>query len=209
MARSGLASEITKLSKQKMIPAIVVDVLGDRCSIRLSKNGKLLTNLRYFGVPPVVGDSVYVDYRTGTPMVYTSGTTAVATDISVDLPTTGAPIETIPPPASSGLRTYTWVIESPAVGGVGGPRINRASTAVSVYAHVNSGTAEFNIELRASPETPDDDILTADLEAYPDGEHTDAGGMDFTDLTIGYWLHIDISAVTGATELTICFEVSS
>lgn len=67
-----LASSVTKLTKQKIIPCTVVDVLGNLCSVRLSDTGKLLRGLRFMGTSPNVGSLAYVDYRSGTPVVHTT-----------------------------------------------------------------------------------------------------------------------------------------
>ena len=72
MARTRISSEISKLSKQKIIPATVVDVLGRFCSVRLSGVGKLLHSLIFLGTSPSIGETVYVDYRSGTPIVHTT-----------------------------------------------------------------------------------------------------------------------------------------
>jgi hypothetical protein len=77
---SKLVGNIAALSKQKMVPASIVDVLNDRCTVRLSSRGSILHNLKFFGPTPKAGDTVYVDYRTGSPVVQTSG--AIAADLS-------------------------------------------------------------------------------------------------------------------------------
>ena len=156
MARSNLSSEISKLSKQKMIPAIVVDRLGNYCSIRLSTNGKLLINLKYFGNAPTAGDSVYVDYRTGTPMVYTS---AANLDASISSAISGLtstssvsrprPVETVPPQEiPHNLRTYTWVIGNLATGRILGPRIPEACTILRIDSGIDGAGTTVTCSLR-------------------------------------------------------------
>ena len=71
MARSSISSDIAKLSKQKTIPAVVTDVLGNFCSVRLSIRGTRLHGLKYLGTTPIIGETVYVNYQSGTPVVYT------------------------------------------------------------------------------------------------------------------------------------------
>jgi len=71
MARSSISSDIAKLSKQKTIPAVVTDVLGNLCSVRLSIRGTRLHGLKYLGTTPIIGETVYVNYQSGTPVVYT------------------------------------------------------------------------------------------------------------------------------------------
>lgn len=72
MSNSKIAPRIVALGKQKIIVAKVIDVLGDRCSVQLSERGRKLTGLKYFGTKPSTGDKVFVDYRSGSPVVQTS-----------------------------------------------------------------------------------------------------------------------------------------
>ena len=67
-----LVSPVVKLSKQKLITGTIVDVLGDLCSVRLSGQGAVLHSLKYIGTAPAAGDTVIVDYRSGTPIVHTN-----------------------------------------------------------------------------------------------------------------------------------------
>ena len=79
MAKSNLVSELTKLTKQKTIPAIVVDIGGSFCSVKLSDRGKILHGLRFMGNAPSMGDKVFVNYQSGAPVVYTYGENVLAT----------------------------------------------------------------------------------------------------------------------------------
>ena len=75
----SLGSALSNRSKQKTIPAVVIDVLGNRCSVRLSGRGTKLTGLEFVGSVPKIGDLVIVDYRSAnTPMVLTSGSVVTA-----------------------------------------------------------------------------------------------------------------------------------
>lgn len=96
---SKLVSKIQGMSKQKRIPAVVIDVLGGKCSVRLSTRGTILRNLSYFGPRPVSGDSVYVDYSSGIPTVMTSGALSEAASSSARSTVRGAPLE-------SGIAKY-------------------------------------------------------------------------------------------------------
>lgn len=80
---SRISKDIVRLSKQKIIPVIIVDVLGKLCSVRLSETGKLLRGIKYLGTSPSVGAAAYVDYRSGTPLVHT-------TDVNVEEAITAA-----------------------------------------------------------------------------------------------------------------------
>jgi len=68
-----LKSAVIGLGKQKVVSAVVLDVLGNRCSVRLSENGRRLTGLVFYGAKPERNDQCYVDYSTGVPVVHTSG----------------------------------------------------------------------------------------------------------------------------------------
>lgn len=75
MPQGRLNSLIANLSKQKMISAKVIDVLGYTCSVRLSVTGGKLTNILYVGLMPSVGDTVLVDFReVNNPYVMTTTT---------------------------------------------------------------------------------------------------------------------------------------
>ena len=77
---SKIASGIVKFNKQKSIPALVIDVVGNVCTVILSGRGKVLRNVPFTGSSPIVGDSVFVNYSTGRPIVETSSLALV--DIS-------------------------------------------------------------------------------------------------------------------------------
>jgi hypothetical protein len=98
MAKSTISSDLAKLSKQKVVPAIVTDVLGLLCSVRLSARGTVLHGIKYFGNVPVIGETVYVNYQSGTPIVYTvssgSGTSVVS---SISSPVIGGNSSLEPP----------------------------------------------------------------------------------------------------------------
>jgi len=203
MASSNLVSEITKLSKQKMIPASVVDSLGLNCSVRLSTNGKLLTNLKYFGPRPVIGNMVYVDYKSGIPIVYTSDANiAVSSEQQTSrVQSLGRPVET--QTNYSALRTYSWSIPSPEVGYALGPRlaeihyIGRIDSCV-----IGSGaTVTFNIEERTAPNSIGTDILDTDQVADEDMQSATSFSND--ELEEGSWLYLDISGVSGSPEALI------
>ena len=64
-----IASSVVKLAKGKIIPAIVIDVVRDLCSVRLSTRGSVLHGISYVGAPPRIGQRVYVDHKSGRPIV--------------------------------------------------------------------------------------------------------------------------------------------
>jgi hypothetical protein len=98
-----LSSSVAKFSKQKLIPAIVIDVLGPVCSVRLSGSGKQINRLRYVGPVPTLGQGVQVNYQTGTPYVQTQST-AEASSTSVSQPTITVKAK---PPTEGGIGTIS------------------------------------------------------------------------------------------------------
>ena len=76
MAKTTLSSLISSTTKQKLIPAIVVDVLGKRCSIKLGGSGKIIHNLPFVGPAPVAGDAVKVNFLGRKPTVEIASQTA-------------------------------------------------------------------------------------------------------------------------------------
>ena len=106
-------------------------------------------------------------------------------------------------------RQYVWVITSPAVGGVPGPRIANACTVVRVDAHVTAETSvTFNIEERAVIGSSGSDIMTSDLVADTDGA-SDTGAFANSSLAAGNWLWLDISDVSGVpVKVVVVLEVT-
>jgi len=72
MSYRNLRGLVGRVSKREPIPATGIDVLGTKCSVRLSSRGGILSALSYSGKVPAKGDSVYVDYSRGVPIVLTS-----------------------------------------------------------------------------------------------------------------------------------------
>lgn len=100
------------------------------------------------------------------------------------------------PTEGTKVKTYTWVISSPAVGGVLGPRIPEAQTVSRIDAYVQAATSvTFNIEERSAIGSAGTNIMTSDLAADADG----AAQTEFANpsLASGNWLYVDISAVSG------------
>ena len=101
MPKTALSSLISSTTKQKLIPAIVIDVLGKRCSVKLGGSGNIIHNLPFVGPAPVAGDAVRVNFLGRKPTVEIASRTAqnystitnslVATKQSIP-----APLETPP-----------------------------------------------------------------------------------------------------------------
>ena len=94
------------------------------------------------------------------------------------------------------VKTFTWVISSPAVGGVLGPRLRSAMTVTRIDAYVRAATSvTFNIEERSTIGSAGTNILSSDMAADVNGET--ATSFADPDLAAGNWLYLDISAVSG------------
>lgn len=68
-----LKSGIASLSKNKLIQATVLDVIGDRCSVQLVSNGRKLFGIPFIGGPMSSGKTVYIDYSSGQPVAQARG----------------------------------------------------------------------------------------------------------------------------------------
>ena len=92
--------------------------------------------------------------------------------------------------------TYTWVISSPAVGGIPGPRIPMAKTVDRVDSYTTAATNMwFNIEHRSTIGSAGTDVLSADLVAGVSGAMS--SGFASSSLPSGSWLWVDIAGVSG------------
>jgi len=111
--------------------------------------------------------------------------------------------------ATLNTKTYTWVIDSPMVGGIPGPRLNTDCTLVRIDGYCVGGTSvSFNINERSSIGVAGENTMATDLVATPAG----AGETSFIHslLSAGNWLWMDISNVTTiatVTGLVITFMV--
>ena len=66
---NDLRSKISSLSKGKRIKATVVEVNNNLASVRIGSNGQVLQGLNIIGGQIAAGDSVYVNYSSGTPVI--------------------------------------------------------------------------------------------------------------------------------------------
>ena len=69
------------LARDRVLPAVVIDVVRDRCSVRLSQNAQVMRGLPYSGGAPVIGDRVMVSYSTGAPVVLAMGRSGAAAEV--------------------------------------------------------------------------------------------------------------------------------
>lgn len=72
MTGSRLVGPVVKLGKQKVITGVITDVVRELCSVQMSTRGQILHGLRYIGTTPAVGDTVFIDFRSGIPVVHTN-----------------------------------------------------------------------------------------------------------------------------------------
>lgn len=68
----SLRGQVVSITKKQTVSAVVIDIVGSRCAVRLSGRGGALTNLPFSGKKPSKGDNVFVDYSRGVPIVITS-----------------------------------------------------------------------------------------------------------------------------------------
>jgi hypothetical protein len=97
---------------------------------------------------------------------------------------------------------FNWLIGSPAVGGVAGPKLPSAISysVVEVSSYVTAATsATFNVEERTTPESAGTDILSEDQAADEDGTSTTT--ISNSVLDGGNTLFLDISAVSGTPDI--------
>ena len=94
------------------------------------------------------------------------------------------------------VKSYTWVIDNPATGGIPGPRLKVAHTVTRLDSYVTAATSvTFNIEERSTIGSAGTDILASDQVADTDGAI--ASSFSNAGLAADCWLWLDISAVSG------------
>lgn len=99
--------------------------------------------------------------------------------------------------------TYTWVLKTPAIGGIPGPRLRSLHTATRIDAYCVGGTSvTFNVEVRSVIATPGINLVAADLVAPTSGTSTTV--FSNAVLPADYYMWLDISGVSGGvTEFTV------
>lgn len=103
----------------------------------------------------------------------------------------------VPAAATSNYTSYTWVVTSPEVAGVQGPKLKSAKKAAYITSAVVGGTsAKFNIETCSAPGGSGTNLLGSDQTATTSG----ASGTSSTSLAVDTWLWLDISEVTGEVD---------
>jgi hypothetical protein len=159
--------------------------------VRLSGNGKQLNGLRYYGAVPRKGARVQVNYQTGTPYVQTQ-----------DVPVVTPAALVIEPPEQKKIlparyvKTYTWSLSAPAVGGVLGLRVKEEQFILRIDTIIIGGTSiAFNIERRSVANTAGLDLVATDIVSSTSGvEETD---FAYEAIAADEWLYLDISSKSG------------
>ena len=106
------------------------------------------------------------------------------------------PFPPIPWPSIPVPATYTWVIDTPVVGGIPGPRLPNLHVAARIDAAVVSGTSvSFNIEIRSDFETPGTNLMASDMVAGLSASSVTTFATSA--LLANYWLWLDISGKVG------------
>jgi hypothetical protein len=75
---SRLKGAIASIPKHKLLEGTVLEVLGNKMSIRLANNGRILVGIPYLGGPCSTGAAVKIDYSSGQPVAYAIGEAYVA-----------------------------------------------------------------------------------------------------------------------------------
>jgi hypothetical protein len=127
---------------------------------------------------------------------------AETVDVPVTPPKYTPPVIDIPPftfpNLFAGPKTYTWVVESPGVGGIPGPYLIGSCNVLLINAYcVGATSITFNIEERSVVGIAGTNIMSADLAAYSNYA-TGVASFALPHLTAGRWLWLDISGKTGA-----------
>lgn len=169
------------------------------------------------------------DNRTGSYSVEITGEAETFPDLSVTgvtpVPAPTPPDITIPtfdfpgytpypwyPPVipDSNVKTYTWALKTPAIGGVVGPYLANNFTAVGVYTYCIGGTSvSFNVAEKVVGGSSVD-IMGSEEVAYP-AYTTGVIGFTNPNLDAGKWLWLDISNVSGAVTqvvVTVILQVA-
>lgn len=85
MRQNNLRANITNLSKNKVIKALVLESLGSRVSVKLGGSGKVLNGLEVVGGPVVAGQYILIDYASGIPIAKAIGQDQAVTSVSTSV----------------------------------------------------------------------------------------------------------------------------
>lgn len=128
----SLKDNLTGLSKNKLIRATVLEVLGNRCTVRLVGNGKKLFGIPFIGGPVSVGKIVYVNYGSGSPVAECRGET---TTFQASAPRSQRPVVRTEFPQSQ----------------IGGAN-NEGTVAIHATTHASGGADALKLDDLAAPD---------------------------------------------------------
>lgn len=66
---ANLRQDIANVTKNRRFRGAIIDTVNNRVSVKML-SGRVLTGIPFSGSKPAKGDTVYVDYTTGSPVVY-------------------------------------------------------------------------------------------------------------------------------------------
>lgn len=140
----SLKDNLAGLSKNKLIRATVLEVLGNRVTVRLVGNGKKLFGIPFVGGPVSVGKVVYVNYGSGSPVAECRGE---STSFQASAPSSQRPV----------VRTEFPQSE---IGGA----TNEGTVALHSPTHAEGGTDELKLDDLGTPD--DNTDLNATISAH-------------------------------------------
>lgn len=79
MKNQSLKRSVVNMQHGRKLPAVVIDAVKGKCSIKISENGHVLRGVPFTGGPLVEGDRVLVSYESGNPVVLGPGLASTAT----------------------------------------------------------------------------------------------------------------------------------
>lgn len=104
----------------------------------------------------------------------------------------------------SNIRTFTWVVQVPIVGGVLGPRLKEAHTVTRIDSYISyitssSGiSSKYNIEERTSIGSSGTNILSSEQISTASG--VESTSFAHENLEEDSWLYLDISEINGTPD---------
>lgn len=201
---SKIYTAVSARTKQRILPAIIRDVVGSRCSVQLSENGRLLVGLLYSGPAPKVGDIAKVDYTSGSPLVYTTpsqqDSSVIHKDELLDSIASEDQDSTLPPPSiedgDEGEKNEIRIREETG-GDLNDEGEEEGQVRVIITAY--DTTDEFGTKANIMTFSPDGDLTfyvdgdDGTVHAF-DGEfdgtlHAHAGEIGGFDITDDYLVH--------------------
>jgi hypothetical protein len=150
------------------------------------------------------GDVVLASPNSGLDL--TNQTLSIGTPTTINNTSTNSVTTNTHTHALSSKKTYTWIINTPGIGGIAGPRIPVNGTVIQVDSFVTAATsASFNIQKRSTIGTTGTNILSSSMVSTTAG--VTSSNFSSASLTVGDWLWVQISAVSG-TPGQLCITVT-